>query len=176
MLIILILSHLVWAQEPLLEGIWSQPCQNQALRTENFARAQVTLTESYYGDKNCAKPVMDFESAGTYTADRGEIDFAFQKISITVQDFWYMADYNNRHVCGIDTWEMGVAQDVTGKFCEIFGKGYGIQIPPAGQKRFGIYKIENDQLYFGKLSVERDSSSPEKRPTEFDPRFYVRTK
>ncbi len=175
MLKILILSHFIWAQEPLLQGVWRQDCLHQALRTEHFKNAVATLTESYYGNKACTQPVLDFESHGDFAAKDGKIDFAFQQISITIHDLGYLNDYNDRQVCGVSTWHLGKPENVTGKFCEIFGPGFGIQVPPADQKRFGIYKIEGDRLYFGQMSAEQDSSTPDKRPTEFDGRFYRRS-
>lgn len=175
MLYILILSHILWAQEPLLEGLWSQDCLRQASRHEYFQDTQVTLTERYFRDTHCTKEALTFESLGEFNAQDGKIDFAFHKISIAVQDLHSMLDFNSRKVCGIDTWDRGVAQEVTGLYCEIYGTGLGIQVPPAGQKRYGIYKIEGDLLFFGKLSPEKDASSPEKRPIEFDGRFFRRS-
>lgn len=174
MILILFLSHYLWAQDPLLEGVWRQDCLNQALRTEHFQGSQVSLMERYYSDKSCTQPVLDFESSGSFHAEAGKIDFAFQQITITPQNSSTVGDYNHRQVCGISTWTLGKPENVTGRFCEIFGDGMGLQIPPSGQMRFGIYKIEKDLLYFGRMTPDQDSSSPDKRPTEFDGRFYRR--
>ncbi|KYG66314.1 hypothetical protein AZI86_04460 [Bdellovibrio bacteriovorus] len=174
MLIILFLSQFLWAQDPHLEGVWRQPCLNQALRTEDFKGTSVTFTESYFADKVCGERLLDFTSLGAFAAKSGKIDFAFSQINITLHNIHYVDDYNDRQVCGISTWQVGKAENVTGKFCEIFGPGVGLQIPPQGQMRYGIYKIEEKRLYFGRLSLEHDSSSPEKRPQEFDERFFTR--
>lgn len=176
MLIILFLSQFLWAQDPQLEGVWRQTCANQAVRTEDFAGTAVAFTESYYADKKCDELLLEFTSLGAFTAENGKIDFAFRQINITLHNIHYVDDYNDRHVCGINTWQVGKAEDVTGKFCEIFGPGVGLQIPPQGRMRYGIYKIEEDRLYFGRLSLEHDSSSPEKRPQVFDERFFIRQK
>jgi hypothetical protein len=176
MLIILFLSQFLKAQEPLLEGVWSQPCQNQLIRTEDFQGTQVSLAERYYRDKFCTEKLMDFESHGNFRADNGEIDFMFQQIDITVHDIRYIEDFNDRKVCGIDVWTLSKPQNVTGRFCEIFGPGLGIQTPPAGQQRFGIYKIDGERLFFGKMTQDQDASTPDKRPIDFDPRFYQRQK
>lgn len=174
MLLILILSQFIWAQDPQLQGVWGQSCLNQASRQENFSDTTVTLTESYFADKSCAHRHLAFSSSGAFTASAGIIDFAFSQISITLHDALYVKDFNQRKVCAIDHWQLGKVQDVTGKFCELFGPGIGLQIPPSGQMRYGIYKIEKDRLYFGRLSTEYDSSHPTKRPKEFDGRYFTR--
>lgn len=174
MLLILFLSQFLWAQDPRLAGIWSQECQNGVMRTEDFVDHRVRFTEAYYADKACTQKVLDFTSEGSFQVQNEKIDFAFSQIAIILGNIHYVADWNDRKVCGIATWQLGIKQNVTGKFCEIFGPGVGIQVPPEGQQRFGIYKIEEDRLYFGRLTLEHDSSSPEKRPIEYDERFFTR--
>lgn len=174
MLYLLILSHFAFAQDPLLEGLWRQDCLHQAIRQEHFQNSHVSLTESFYRDATCTQLALSFESHGDFQTQGKEIDFAFHKIFITVHDFSALLDFHTRKVCGIANWEQGIPQEVTGRYCEIYGNELGIQIPPAGQKRYGIYQIQKDLLFFGRLTPEKDATSPNKRPREFDGRFFKR--
>ena len=58
--------------------------------------------------------------------------------------------------------------------CDFFGLGSVVPVPRAGDRRYGIVRIEEDTLSFGRLSPVRDGSSPEKRPLELDPVPYPR--
>ena len=174
MLIFLILNQFLWAQAPSLEGRWVQPCQNKVVREELFQGPSVALTEFYFSDGACTTPLLTFRNQGGFQADSGLIDFSFEQVFIGVYHEAIIADFNDRKVCGFNDWSAGNEKLVSGLKCEIYGPGAGIQVPPPGQKRYGIYKIIGDLLYFGRLTLEYDALSPEKRPTDFDTRYYVR--
>lgn len=172
MLLILILNHFLWAKTTALEGRWLQACQNQVARTEHFQDHNVTLTESYYYDSECLKPLMMIKSDGEFSTTEGTIDFTFQQITLTASDMMIINDFNARAVCGFTDWQMDQPKPITGLQCALVAGAKPIPISDAGSKRFGIYKIEGDLLYFGRLEKDHDALSPETRPIAFDPRFY----
>ena len=58
--------------------------------------------------------------------------------------------------------------------CDFFNLGRNFPTPSSGQKKFGIYKIENAQLFFGQLTKDNDGSTEARRPLQFNPRPYQR--
>ena len=176
MLNILFLSQFLWAQPslPSLEGHWIQPCQTQATREEAFHGQDVTLSENYFYKPDCSQPLMTIGNLGTFTIDGQNMDFTYQKVTITLKDDLMIQDFNSRTVCGFYDWKLNEERDVTGLRCAIITGGKALQMATPGNKRFGIYKIEGDLLYFGRLEPDHDALSPEKRPITFDPRYYIK--
>jgi len=163
---------------PLLEGTWSQPCQNASLNQEAFSGNQVTLTENHFEDAQCQRGVLIFSDKGTYVVNGRHMDFSFTQVSITLQIQTLVDDFNQRQVCGFQDWQLGQEKAITGLKCALFTNTQSVQVPAVGDQRFGIYKIdeekEGDRLFLGRLTPGHDALSPEKRPLEFDPQFYLR--
>ena len=156
-----------------LVGTWVQPCKQKAVRTEVFTEQTASLTEVYYLDSNCSEPLIAFKNDGDVTARAGEMDFRFTRVTMTLFHSDFVEDYNARAVCGLSDWQLGVEKEITALPCALF-TAKPTQTPRAGDMRYGIYMIQDNRLYFGKLSLERNAMSPEKRPREFDVRFYLR--
>jgi len=178
---LLILGQSVFAQSTsisgdldLLQGPWLQPCAARNIRTESFQGNQVRLSESFYNDDLCQSGLISFISQGTFTLPQvGQMDFQFTAMSLVLKHPHFVADFNQRQVCGFSDWQLEVEKEISGRLCEIFGSPQ--RIPAVGDKRYGIYHLNGDQLLFGKLSREQNAMSPEKRPTNFDPRPYIRS-
>lgn len=181
MMIILFLSQFWWASTTAaaatsnLEGRWVQACQNQTLRTEDFAQDHVTLSEFYFADRACTQKFLTFINHGEFEISNDfHMDFTFKQVRIQIASLDLVTEWNSRSVCGFNDWKLNQEKDVTGLLCELFGEGSLMQIPELGQKRYGIFQVRGDELYFGRLTPEFDALSPDRRPREFDPRFYRR--
>lgn len=172
MLLILILNHFLWAKTSALEGRWLQACQNQTARIEHFHNKTVTLTEAFYYDGNCLNPMMTIKNEGEFLLGDGTIDFKFQQITLTANNAMIVDDFNSRAVCGFSDWQIDQGKVITGLQCALVAGTKPIQVSDAGSQRFGIFKIEGDLLYFGRLEKDHDALSPETRPITLDPRFY----
>lgn len=178
----LILRHPVYGQaspisgdQDLLQGVWQQACANRAVRTEDFEGSKVTLTESFYGDDNCQTNLMDFMNDGTFELPApGQMDFTFTFVRVKLGHEVMVADFNRRAVCGFQDWKLNEEKDISGLLCEMFVVGSPQKTPTAGDMRFGIYRIDHDHLYFGQLTRDENASTPLRRPTNYDPRFYTR--
>lgn len=158
-----------------LQGLWAQPCTNGTLRTERFSGSMVILNENFFSDRDCRKPAAVFINEGIFVLPQpGFIDFQFTSVRLRLLTEVAINDFNKRRVCGLDSWKLGEEKDVTGRSCEMFVIGFPQRIPTAGEMRYGIYRLDKNlgQLAFGKLSKERNATTPDKRPEEFDPRYY----
>lgn len=157
-----------------IEGRWVQPCQNKAVREEVLQNNTATLTESYYLDTTCAQPLLTFRNEGGLQAQDGKMDFSFTRVTIALHSQAFVEDFNDRAVCGYQNWIAGLERDITGLTCALFNPNKPAQSPKVGDMRYGIYKVEENKLYFGQLTLQHDALSPEKRPITFDPRFYTK--
>ncbi len=83
-------------------------------------------------------------------------------------------DFNRRKVCDFDDWLLGTEKEISGRSCEIFYVGIPQRLPTVGEMRYGIYQLQEDRLSFGKLSRDKDATTPDKRPTDYNSRFYTR--
>ncbi len=173
MLPILILSPFFIASgASSLEGLWQQDCQQGHRKTEQFHLNQSTLREDSFKETNCQSPLLRFESQGFFITAGKNIDFQFSEVGLTLEDQDIVADFNQRQVCGEKNWTLGQAENITGKKCELFGTGSEIQIPQKGDRRYGIFKVEEKKLSFGKLDKNHSALSPETRPVQWDPETY----
>lgn len=158
-----------------LIGRWFQPCSKGAVKSEYFRRFEVALTEMYFLDKNCRQPSLILINEGSYWLPVGNhIDFQFASIRARLMSAIAINDFNRRKVCGFDDWQLGSEKEISGRSCEIFYVGIPQRLPTVGEMRYGIYQLREDRLSFGKLSRDKDATTPDKRPTEFNSRFYTR--
>lgn len=161
------------AQSP-FQGNWVRPCMNGVIQTQSFLKAVSISSDRYFQDGNCRKPFMSFVNEGTYTLGPGIIDFYFRNVWVTVHANQWVQDYNARSVCGLQNWQTGKPQKITGLRCAFFQPHKQVVVPRASEGRFGIWKIENGQLFFGLLEKDLPGTAPEKRPRLWDPRVYLR--
>ncbi|MNK99835.1 hypothetical protein D3C87_1202510 [compost metagenome] len=157
-----------------LEGRWVQPCQNKAVREEVLQNNTAALTENYYLDAACSEPLLTFRNEGGLQAQDGKMDFAFTRVTIALHSSALVDDFNDRAVCGYQNWIAGLERDITGMTCALFNPNKPAASPQVGDMRYGIYKVEDNRLYFGQLTLQHNAMTPEKRPITFDPRFYIR--
>lgn len=182
MIALLSLRHPVLAQSStvsgdreLLQGVWRQDCTNRASRAENFQADKVVLTESFFNDDKCASDFLHFINEGTFMLPAsGQMDFQFTSVRLKITDESLVKNLNSRSVCGFQDWKLNEEKEISGRLCEIFIIGSPQKIPTVGDMRYGIYRLDNDRLYFGKLTRDENAMTPEKRPTNYDPRFYTR--
>lgn len=164
----------------LLIGVWIQPCDQSLVKEEHFSAEKVALVETNFFDADCTKPMLESRSEGDYSigedlplAPRGRaMDFQFTKVEIRGRSAEIVQWLQQQKFCGIADWQLDQFVEVSGKICEFpLGK---IQIPAVGDRRFGIFRLEENRLFFGKLTPIRDGKSRESRPTEWDPRPFHR--
>jgi hypothetical protein len=179
---ILSLSQTLFAQSPvisadhdLLQGRWFQACQAGGMRTEEFQDALVTLTEMFFLDAGCTRPSVIFISEGSFVLPtKDQMDFQFTSVRIRLMSEIAVNDFNHRRVCDFEDWTYGVEKEISGRSCAVFVAGLPHRVPAVGEMRFGLYRLEGNHLSFGKLSREKNATTPEKRPTEYDSRFYTK--
>ena len=157
-----------------LEGRWIQPCQNKAVREEVLQNNTAALAENYYLDANCSEPLLTFRNEGGLRAEDGKMDFSFTRVTIAVHSSALVGDFNDRAVCGYQNWIAGLERDITGMTCALFNPNKPALSPKVGDMRYGIYKVEENKLYFGQLTLQHNALTPENRPITFDPRFYIK--
>lgn len=167
--IILILTLLSTA--PLLaqisNGEWQTQCLTGAIRKQNYINNKVSTLEYFYRDRNCQSLSLVFETSGfVYYPEQNPlyIDFTYAQIKISLHNSELVDDFNTRRVCGLHTWVLAQAQDITGLKCALFNVDNESPIPRAGDIRYGLYLIQDSKLYYGRNTVSLDGSTPQKRP------------
>lgn len=152
-------------------GLWVLKCQ-QGLKKEQIyeVSGRVSTTEFFHQDAHCSDESFRFETIGSVfynDANPTFIDFMYEQINLTVFKQRVIDDFNTRKVCGFTNWKNGEAQNITGLKCAIFNYTKETQIPKGGDKKYGIYSVEENKLYYGQPSSEYDGSTPLRRPVEF---------
>lgn len=175
----LIIMHKLYAHE--LEGLWIQPCAAQFQRIESIAGNQVKLTETSYSDPLCTNEQLSIINSGLiFFGEAPQIDFTFSQVEIELKTSSALTYFNNQAMCGLSDWKINTPKTITGLRCDLFNSGHPVQIPSFGEKRFGIYKLEElneigeKRLYFGQLTQEKDARTEARRPILFDPRYYIK--
>lgn len=175
---ILVLITILSAASPgwaVIEGAWVQPCHDGLAKLQINQNSISRTTESFHIDKNCQSKSFTFEVTGHLKTEADSwLDFSYEEIFLTVFVQSVIDDFNTRLACGLGTWEKAVPQRITGLNCAIFNYHRETQIPRTGDMKFGIYKVIGARLYFGALSLDRDGSSPEKRPQRLATEFFIR--
>jgi len=158
-----------------LQGLWLRDCEQRVIRSEKFEHEKVTFTESTYSDALCKAPVIQLINEGTFTLPAaGQMDFKFTSLRVQINSEAIIDDFNRRAVCGFQDWKLNEEKEISGRLCEIIYAGSPQRIPAAGDMRYGIYRLEDGYLYLGMLTREENALTPEKRPTNYDPRYYTR--
>jgi len=132
-------------------------------RSINFEKETATQLQTIYGDLTCAAPAYTFTFQGPYAIEAGgAIDFTSASIQLTAVDDRIAASFAAARLCGIADWETGVAQEVAGLDCG------GTQIPAANSVTYDLVKEVEGGIVFGAATEDKDGSTLEKRPTEYD--------
>ncbi len=173
----------------LLQGTWVQPCQQSMVRKEIFHESSVRFVETKFLDENCEQGFLEFSSDGQFMVRKLEslepseisvapesieqldppghsMDFTFQSVRLRPLSEAALQWMNQQSFCGKTQWRLMEFQNVSGQKCEF--PGGNIRVPAEGEKRYGIFRIEEELLYLGRLSPEADGTSPEKRPKTWD--------
>ena len=182
MLLLLLLPTLALASP--LDGAWRQPCRAGYQREEQIAGSHAVLAETNFRDSACTQPSLRIESRGLLFPGGNvilpigahELDFVFVGVRLTPLDQAAAAYYESMQLCGLRGWKVNEPQEIGGLFCDFYGLDLPVRVPEAGLRKFGVVKLEGDSLYLGRLSPERDASSPDKRPLELDPEPYRRVR
>lgn len=165
-------SAQVRASEASLQGVWERECFNRTLSREVFFENKVALQEIFNAEEDCTHAMSELVSAGTFAVSGEQMDFVFESVTLRPLGAAMAKTLNDAALCGFSGWKAGVAREITGLACDFFGIGRKVQAPAKGDTRYGIYRIEGKNLYFGQLTPELNGKTPAKRPVEFDPRFY----
>lgn len=162
------------------EGTWVSTCQDGLSKLQIITEGTHSQTiEQFHQDRLCQRPSFVFITSGTLyfpNENSNLIDFTYTDIQLIVHVDEVIRDFNEREVCGLSNWKKSVPQTITGLNCALFNIHKPTTIPQAGGTKFGIYKLENDTLFYGRLSKENDSSTPEKRPTDYEFKGYKKQK
>ncbi len=152
-----------------VQGLYQADCwsvQEEGLsvgRTVNFEKETATQVQIIYGDLTCAQPAYSFSFQGPFSIDAdGAADFTSASIQLTALDARIAASFAAAKLCGIASWEAGVAQEVAGLDCG------GTQIPAANSVTYDRVKEVEGGIVFGAVTEDKDGSTLEKRPTEYD--------
>jgi len=168
----------VRAQANSLVGVWRTGCQLGVNKQQQFTETSSLTTESFFQDRNCSRPAFQFRTSGQiqFPQENQEfINFTYSEIKLTVFTQLAVDDFNARKVCGFENWKTAKEKIITGLKCAFFNVKKETQIARDNDQKFGIYKGEKDQLFFGQLTHENDGSSPGKRPLKLSPEAYLKT-
>lgn len=134
---------------------------------------------SAYSDASCSVKQMEMVEQGTYQiggAESGtsmiELDRTLSVFTIKPVTAAMVTQMNSQSFCGITSWTLNVAQDVTGKTCS------GTVIPAVGAVYYDIYSVAQfdmpawggsqatyrGDLMFGYDDTAHDGSTPSARP------------
>jgi len=159
-------------------GRWQQSCLHRNINEERFTSETVTYIETYFTDDTCSTELFSFLSQGPYVLgannNRNNIDFAFAVAAVRTPSQIVVDSFNRRSVCGWQNWSVGETKSILNQMCDFFNLGRNFPAPRYAEKKFGIFKIENSQLYFGRLTRDNDGSNEQKRPILWNPRPYQR--
>lgn len=153
-------------------GLWRTTCQAGLFKEQILLdNRQIILTEHFHQDANCKDISFRFQTSGdiSYAIDYPHyIDFVYSDIELTLFKQIVVDNFNQRKVCGLDNWKIAEPQTITGLKCAMFNLHKETQIPRRLDRKYGIFSIENNKLFYGKLTQNHDGSSPEKRPQQLD--------
>jgi len=157
---------------PLLlpDGIYAQDCLHRRHKVHRIMGDQIFSQETNFYDDECTQPQIRIEMEGSYQLNgSGHLDFTFEDVFYIPWEKVVADLYSHHQVCGIDAWKEGQRHSIQGLSCDFFQSGYFFLIPAKSDKRFGLVKVEKNQIWMGRLSLDRDATNPFRRPLVFDP-------
>lgn len=156
-----------------IQGLYQADClpiEDQGLslvRSVSFDKVKdqdvASQAQIIYTDLTCEAAAYSFIFAGPYTiAADGAADFTSASIQLTALDARVAASFTQQKLCGIETWEVGKAQEVAGLDCG------GSTIPAAGSITYDRVKEVETGIVFGAATDTNDGTSADKRPADYD--------
>ena len=157
-----------------IEGLWLRSCHSGSIQVQDFSGNKSASNEIFFQEADCHSPMLAFLNDGAFKVEGQNIDFQFDTVSMVLYTDSLVSDYNSRAVCGKTDWRKNAVKEITGLKCALFQPSKLIQTPLKGEMRFGIWKRDLSKLYFGQLSREQNGTTPEQRPTNWDPLPYFK--
>lgn len=155
-----------------LDGVWSTDCANGNKKIQVIKEPLIYTFEIFHKESDCKTRQFYFLNVGHFTRTQNTMDYKFDSVYLNVSDINIIESFNRQSMCDKKQWEISKNKDITGSWCLFFSATKKSLTPKKGDFRFGIYKIENQNLYFGKVDKDHNALVPQNRPTEFDLRFY----
>lgn len=152
-------------------GLWKTNCERGLLKKQVYVNDFVTTEEFFHQDANCSDLSFVFTTDGFVEFPANEkkfINFVYDKIFLSLHKEVSVNDFNERKVCGFENWQLGERKEITGLKCALFNVNSEAQIPRAGQRRYGLYLVTEDTLYYGQLNQAYDGSTPARRPQQIN--------
>lgn len=174
MIILHVFFSLVTLASPSLNGDWERPCENGVLRKEVVTAGTATYTERFHFDIACTQPAFEIAMLGEIRTHGHNFDFRITRVLARPLEDSMTVRWNQKATCGSRLWRSSSFIDVSGRPCDFFLMGSPLQVPRPGSLRHGIWRIDGDRLYFGRMTSQFDGSTPERRPRDWDPRPYFR--
>jgi hypothetical protein len=152
-------------------GLWNTACERGLLKKQIYINEFVSTEEHFHQNVSCSNLSFIFTTDGYIEFSANEknfINFIYDKIFLSLHKEISVNDFNSRKVCGFDNWSLGEKKEITGLKCALFNVNSEAQIPTAGQRRYGLYLVIENKLYYGQLNQTYDGSSPERRPQQIN--------
>ncbi|HEX7676186.1 MAG TPA: hypothetical protein VF412_18560 [Bdellovibrio sp.] len=178
---------------PSLEGgAWQMDCSSftgYEAATITYAGGSYQHLTSNYSDASCAVKQMETVEQGTYQIGDTEsgtsmvqLDRTLSVLTIKPLTAAIVSQLNSQSFCGINSWTLNFAQDVTGRNCS------GVLVPSAGATYYDIYSIASvdmpafgglqatsrGDLTFGYNDTSHDGSTPSERPNSLSGNYVFR--
>lgn len=171
-LLLLFLMGMHFCTAESLNGVWSTECLNGNRKIQVIKEPMIYTFEIFHKDTDCKTRQFYFLNVGHFSKTSTTMDFQFDAIYLNVSDANIIESFNRQSMCSQNQWKQNHNKEITGQWCLFFSPNKKSLVPNKGDFRFGIYKIENQMLYFGKIDKEHNALRPENRPKHFDPRAY----
>lgn len=171
LLSLLFLSSLSSAEN--LNGVWTADCLNGNKKIQVIKEPMIYTFEIFYKETNCLTRQFYFLNSGHFTKTSATMDFQFDAVYLNVSDPRIIESFNHQNMCDQNQWTQNKNKEITGKWCLFFSPNKKSLVPSKGEFRFGIYKREKQNLYFGKIDKIHNALNPAARPIDIDPRAYT---
>lgn len=152
-------------------GLWNTACERGLFKKQIYINEFVSTEEHFHQNAGCSDLSFIFTTDGFVdfpTNEKKYINFIYDKIFLSLHKEISVNDFNARKVCGFNDWKLSEKKEITGLKCALFNVNSEAQIPSAGQRRYGLYLVIEDKLYYGQLNQTYDGSSPERRPQQIN--------
>lgn len=171
-------ERLAVANTEILQGVWAQECKTKKQKQEEFSGNKVTLRELYFSGQDCSgEIILEVASTGEYFLDAEKMenmDFRFESVLFIPRVSAIANQFNQKQLCGFTDWTVSQAKDVSGLVCDLFPPAKPLKVPSNGEMRYGIYSIDANKLYLGKLTREWNATRPELRPRELELNPFIK--
>lgn len=155
-----------------MDGTWTTDCLNGNKKIQVIKEPLIYTFEIFYKESDCKTRQFYFLNAGQFQRTESLMNYQFEAIYINLSDLKIVDSFNRQSMCEQSQWKQNKNKNITAKWCLFFSPTKKSLIPNKGDWRYGIYKIDKDKLFFGKLDNAHNALTPQARPVEFDLRFY----